>query len=163
MQTNPHDDGLRWFLALAVPLFAGGVAWLVRHLSGREAQVVQLDLQRQQADTQRATVEEIRARVRREDDDAAFGRIKAVAQELRADVERVSKDREHWRERAEAAEARIVEMLEEQKTRHRMVNELSAHRLRWKLITQGVPLETVMSMPIEPIYEDAEGEPGEGS
>jgi uncharacterized protein YPO0396 len=95
---------LRWLLALAVPLFAGGIAWLVKHLSGREAQLVQLGLQRAQTDAQRATVEEIRARVKREDETSAVSNLRLGMQELRADVERLRNERD-------AADGRVGELL----------------------------------------------------
>ena len=78
------------------------------------------------------------------------------AQERKADLERTAHDRDQWRERAEAAEARIEEMLEERKARHKMVNELNAYRLRWELLEAGVPLDEVMRKDIEPIYPEAE-------
>jgi hypothetical protein len=89
---------------LALPLFAGGVAWLVKHFMGRETAVVQLGLARAQTDAQQATAEEIRARMRRADEESAFDKLRTVAQELRADIERLRKERD-------ASDVRVGELL----------------------------------------------------
>jgi chromosome segregation ATPase len=157
MQQSPHDEGFRWLLTILALPFAGGVGWLVRRLLGRKTELVQLGLTEAQTEAQRATVEEIRARVRREDGDSLIGNLKVVSQELRADVERLRHEREEQRARADAAETRIAQLLEEQKARHKMVNELNAYKLREGLMKMGMSFEEAYRQPIEPIYPEAEG------
>lgn len=110
MQTSPHDEGWRWLFALCVPLFAGGVAWLVRHFLGRETAVVQLNLANAQTD-------EIRARIRRDDETAAVANLKAAADVLREDAQRFRDERN----KAEG-EVRLLELQLEREVRWRKAN-----------------------------------------
>lgn len=91
-EMRAQDEGARWLVTLLLIPFAGGVGWLVKHLMGRGAEVIQLNLVG-------AQTEEIRARIRREDESAAVENLRYAAQELRADVERLRGERD-------AAEAR---------------------------------------------------------
>jgi hypothetical protein len=159
------QDGSNDFLTRAVGYAVGfvGVGGLLGYLQYRlNARRAPADMRvaEGQADVHRATAEEIRAKSRREDEDAIVANLRVVTQDLRADIERLKLDREHWRGRAEAAEERIGQLLAEQKERHKLVNELSAYRLRWELLEAGVPLAEVAGKVIEPIYPEAEGRPG---
>lgn len=90
MQHTPHDEGLRWLATLLAIPFAGGVGWLVKRLMGRRSELVQLNLAG-------AQTEEIRARIRREDEAAAVAGLKELATQLRV-------ERDYWQARAEKAE-----------------------------------------------------------
>jgi hypothetical protein len=97
-----HDEGVRWLVTLLALPFAGGVGWLVKHLLSRPSALVQLNLYG-------AQTEEIRARIRREDESAAVTALKTLAGELRADVDLLRSDRDYWKARAEKAERRLLE------------------------------------------------------
>jgi uncharacterized protein YhaN len=102
MPNGAQDGSAQWLVTLFVSLFAGGVGWLVKHLAGRQSSLVSLNLQG-------AQTEEIRARIRREDETTAVTTLKTVAGELRADVQRLRDERDYWQARAEKAERRPLE------------------------------------------------------
>lgn len=107
---QPHDEGARWLVTLLAIPFAGGVGWLVKHLMGRRSALVQLNLTG-------AQTEEIRARIRREDESAAVLTLKAVAGELRADVQRLREERD-----AAASREKMLELQLEREVRWRKAN-----------------------------------------
>jgi hypothetical protein len=102
MRWNAQDGSAQWLVTLFVSLFAGGVGWLVKHLAGRETAVVSLNLQGAQTD-------EIRARIRREDESAAVLGLKELAEQLRDERDYWKKDSAYWRERAEQDERKLLE------------------------------------------------------
>lgn len=102
MQNGAHDGSTQWLVTLFVSLFAAGVGWLVKHLAGRESAVVSLNLQG-------AQTEEIRARIRREDESAALLGLKELAEQLRDDRDYWKADSAYWKARAEKAERRELE------------------------------------------------------
>lgn len=103
MQSTSHDGSTQWLVTLFVSLFAAGVGWLVKHLAGRESAVVSLNLQG-------AQTEEIRARIRREDESAAVLGLKELAGLLRDERDYWKKDSAYWKARAEKAERRELEV-----------------------------------------------------
>jgi uncharacterized protein YhaN len=107
---EPSQD----FLTRAVGYVVGFVGlggllgYLQYRLAARRAPV-DMRLADAQAEVQHATAEEIRAKLKREDENSLILGIRAVAQELRAEVERLRNERD----KAESE----VKMLETQLTR----------------------------------------------
>jgi hypothetical protein len=128
-----------------VLLGGGGLLGWAKHRLEQQRQFVELNLKE-------AQTEEVKANVHKITVDSLI----QSANERRADLERVSKDREHWRERAETAEARIEQLLEEQKERHKMANEVHILRIKHELWKQGLTYEEVEARRIPPIYPEAE-------
>lgn len=152
MQESNHDLLTRVVGYLVGFVGLGGLAGYLQYRLAARRAPADANLVTAQADVQHATAEEMRARVRREDENATVANLRAVTQELRIDIERL-------RQRAEAAEGEVVRLLQEQKKRHRLINELSAYRMRDQLIRAGMSYEEAQREPVEPLYpeEDTEG------
>lgn len=107
--SSPHDDSARWLVTLFVSLFAGGVGWLVKHLTTRKSEFVQLGLLQAQTDVQVATAEGIRHATVREDESAAVSNLNIALQALKDSVGGLRDERDYWKARAEKAERRPLE------------------------------------------------------
>jgi hypothetical protein len=150
MSDTPQD-----FLTRAVGYAVGflGVGGLLGYLQYR------LQARRLPADSAYtiAQTDAVRAQIRRDDRAAEFAELRGLVQEAWANVALLKHEAAEQRQRAERAETRIAQLLEEQKARHKMVNELNAFRLRDLLMREkGMTYEEAQAQPIEPIYPEAE-------
>lgn len=110
MQQPPHDEGLRWIVGLALPSFVLGIGWLVKRFAARKSEYVQLGLAQAQTD-------EIRARVKRDDESAEFTRMRVLSESAWATADKLRQERD-------AGDARVGQLLIERREQNERIERL---------------------------------------